>query len=118
MFLLLAPMTAILGGLIVPLFSNGRTRRLFVLGTTLVTSAVLIGICHAQTNENITLFSLTPVFSIGFRLDAVNRLFLLLIAFLASSFWLTLGVLGFLYMLTIPVTCWLFVRIRAAHLAG
>ena len=43
---------------------------------------------------------------------------LLLIAFLASSFWLTLGVLGFLYMLTIPVTCWLFVRIRAAHLAG
>lgn len=82
MFLLLAPMTAILGGLIVPLFSNGRARRLFVLGATLVTSAVLIGICHAQTNEKITLFSLTPVFSIGFRLDAVNRLFLMLIAFL------------------------------------
>ena len=39
---------------------------------------------------------------------------LLLVAFLASNFWLTLGVMGFLYILTIPVTCWLFVRARAA----
>ena len=39
---------------------------------------------------------------------------LLLVAFLASNFWLTLGVMGFLYILTIPVTCWLFVRTRAA----
>jgi CDP-diacylglycerol--serine O-phosphatidyltransferase len=38
---------------------------------------------------------------------------LLLIAFLVSNFWLTLGVVGALYVLTIPLTCWLFVRGRA-----
>ena len=40
---------------------------------------------------------------------------LLLIAFLASNFWLTLGVIGLGYVLTIPVSCWFFVRARAAY---
>jgi CDP-diacylglycerol--serine O-phosphatidyltransferase len=40
---------------------------------------------------------------------------LLLIAFLVSNFWLTLGVVGALYVLTIPLTCWLFVRGRAKY---
>ena len=40
--------------------------------------------------------------------------FLLLIAVLVSNFWLTMGLLGFLYILTIPLTCWWFVRTRAA----
>ena len=43
---------------------------------------------------------------------------LLLIAFLVSSFWLTIGVVGLLYLLTIPVTGWAFLRIREKHLAA
>jgi len=39
---------------------------------------------------------------------------LMLVALLVSNFWMTIGVLGFLYILTVPATCWLFVRTRAA----
>lgn len=39
---------------------------------------------------------------------------LLLVALLVSNFWMTIGVLGLLYILTVPVTCWLFVRARAS----
>ena len=38
---------------------------------------------------------------------------LLLVAFLVSNFWLTIGVVGILYILTIPLTGWLFLRCRA-----
>lgn len=40
---------------------------------------------------------------------------LLLIALLVSNFWLTLGVVGFLYILTIPLTFFIFVRVRASY---
>ena len=40
-------------------------------------------------------------------------LLLLLIAFLMANFWLTIGVVGLLYVLTIPLTGWLFLRVRA-----
>lgn len=40
---------------------------------------------------------------------------LLLIAFLATHFWLTIGVVGFLYILTVPLTGWIFLRVRAAY---
>jgi CDP-diacylglycerol--serine O-phosphatidyltransferase len=42
---------------------------------------------------------------------------LLLIAFLVSSFWLTIGVLGVLYVLTVPLTCFLFLKARSRHIA-
>ena len=38
---------------------------------------------------------------------------LLLIAFLMANFWLTIGVVGLLYVLTVPLTGWLFLRVRA-----
>lgn len=38
---------------------------------------------------------------------------LLLIAFMVVNFWLTLGVLGILYILTVPVTGLIFLRVRA-----
>lgn len=41
----------------------------------------------------------------------------LLISLLVTNFWLTIGVVGALYILTIPVSCWAFLRIKAAHLA-
>lgn len=43
---------------------------------------------------------------------------LLLIAFLVANFWLTLGVVGFLYVLSIPVTGWAFVKARAKYVSG
>ena len=40
---------------------------------------------------------------------------LLIIAFLVSNFWLAIGVIGFLYLLTIPLTCFIFTRVRARY---
>ena len=40
---------------------------------------------------------------------------LLLVAFMVSNFWMTIGVIGFLYILTIPLTYWLFLRVREAY---
>ena len=40
---------------------------------------------------------------------------LLLVAFLVSNFWLAIGTVGILYIFTVPLTCWLFVRTRAAY---
>lgn len=49
------------------------------------------------------------------RLPLTFAALLLLIAFLASNFWLTIGVVGALYIFTVPVTCWAFVRVRARY---
>lgn len=43
----------------------------------------------------------------------VMALLLLLIAFLVTNFWLTIGVVGLLYLLTIPVTGMIFIRVRS-----
>ncbi len=43
--------------------------------------------------------------------------FLLLVALLVSNFWLTLGIVGFGYILTIPVSGWFFVRARNRYAA-
>ena len=40
---------------------------------------------------------------------------LLLIACLSVSFWLTVGVVGILYLLTVPLTGWIFLRVRARY---
>ena len=42
---------------------------------------------------------------------------LLIVAFLVSNFWLTLGVVGLLYLLTVPLTGFAFLKVRARHLA-
>jgi len=39
---------------------------------------------------------------------------LLLVALLVSNFWMTIGILGLMYILTVPVTCWLFARAKTA----
>lgn len=48
-------------------------------------------------------------------LPVVLAALLLLIAFLVSSFWLTIGVVGVLYILTVPLTGWLFIKARARY---
>ena len=40
---------------------------------------------------------------------------LLLVALLVSNFWLTLGVVGIGYILTVPLTGWIFVRVRGRY---
>ena len=40
---------------------------------------------------------------------------LLLVALLVSNFWLTLGSVGIGYILTVPLTGWIFIRVRARH---
>ena len=48
-------------------------------------------------------------------LPAVLASLLLLVAFLVSNFWLTIGVVGLLYILTVPVTGLAFLRTRAHY---
>ena len=45
----------------------------------------------------------------------VMAVLILLIAFLVSNFWLTLGVVGVLYIFTVPLTGWIFLRTRAKY---
>jgi len=40
---------------------------------------------------------------------------ILLIAFLVTNFWFALGVLGLLYVATVPVTCSIFARLRSRY---
>ena len=51
----------------------------------------------------------------GFMLPVMASL-LLVVAFLVSNFWLTIGVIGCIYMLTVPLTGWLFLRVKAKYL--
>ena len=46
-------------------------------------------------------------------LPAVLASLLLMIAFMVSNFWLTIGTVGLLYILTVPVSGWAFLRVRA-----
>lgn len=58
--------------------------------------------------------SLKAVHIRGKYLLPVMATLLLVVAFMASNFWMTVGVLGLLYILTVPVTCWLFVKTKSA----
>ena len=46
----------------------------------------------------------------------VMALLLLMVAFMISNFWMTVGVMGVLYLLTVPVTALVFLRVRARAL--
>ena len=46
------------------------------------------------------------------RLPFVLAGLLLFVALLVSNFWLTLGIVGVGYILTIPLTGWIFLRVR------
>ena len=50
-----------------------------------------------------------------FQLPVMAAL-LLAVAFLISNFWMTIGVMGFLYLLTVPVTGLVFLKVRARAL--
>ena len=50
-----------------------------------------------------------------FQLPVMAAL-LLVVAFLISNFWMTIGVMGFLYLLTVPVTGLVFLKVRARAL--
>ena len=46
----------------------------------------------------------------------VMAFLLLLIAFLVTNFWMTIGVLGVLYILTVPITGMIFLKVRNVYL--
>ena len=48
-------------------------------------------------------------------MPAILAAMLLLVAFLVSNFWLTIGIVGILYILTVPLTGWIFLRVRARY---
>ncbi len=48
-------------------------------------------------------------------LAPVMAALLLFVALLVSDFWLTLGIVGFLYVLTVPITLFVFLRVRSAY---
>ena len=82
MLLLLPPLTALLGGLLTPLFSSRRARNVFVLSAVLLSSALLVIAALPGDSPEFTLLTVLPGFSLSFRVDPVNRIFLLLLAFL------------------------------------
>lgn len=45
----------------------------------------------------------------------VMAVLLLIIAFLVSNFWLAIGVIGVLYIFTVPITGWVFLKVRANY---
>jgi len=60
--------------------------------------------------------------SVRFTSRRQMRLFtavaLLLIALLVSNIWLTLGIIGLLYVMSVPLMCWLFLRGKHRYLAA
>ena len=94
MLLLLPAIISLAGGLLVPLFRNRPFRNAWVLTITLLSSALLCWLCFARLGASLTLFQLTDLFTLSFRLDTVNRIFLLLIAFL----WPLASLYAFEYM--------------------
>ncbi len=80
--LLIPALVCLAGGLAVPLFRSRAGRSRFVLLVTLLASALLAALVLRGDTPGRTLLRITPLFAVGFRVDAVNRVFLLLIAFL------------------------------------
>ncbi len=74
---------------------------------------LFVGALMASRLPTISLKSLH--ISRKFQLPLMASL-LLVVALLISNFWMTLGVLGFLYLLTVPVTGVVFLKVRARAL--
>jgi hypothetical protein len=56
------------------------------------------------------------ILTIQFITMVVMAVLLLVVALLISNFWMTVGVMGVLYVLTVPVTGIVFLRVRARAL--
>ena len=82
MILLLSPLIAISCGMVIPFFSNRHIRNLFVMGMTILISVILCLLCLNDSGTEIVFFSVTPLFTLGFCLDGISRVFLMLISFL------------------------------------
>ena len=73
---------------------------------------LFVGVLMASRLPTISLKSIhIPKRALPYTVAAL----LLLIAFLVSNFWLTIGVVGALYILTVPITCVLFAKIKAGY---
>ena len=77
---------------------------LLFVGTLMASRLPTISLKHLHINKKALPFVLAGL--------------LLLIGFFVANFWLTLGVLGFGYIFTIPVSGWCFRRARAKYLTS
>lgn len=82
MYILFPPLLALGCGALLTLWKHPKPRNTFTLLLCLATSCLLALCCFQMEGRAVTLLTITPLFSISFRIDAVNRVFLLLIAFL------------------------------------
>ena len=82
MLLLIPALVCLVGGLAVPCFVSRKTRAAFVFSLTLLVSVFLTFVSLSNPGRECLLLQITPLFSISFQVDPVNRIFLLLIAFL------------------------------------
>ena len=83
MILLIPAATALLGGLLAPRIPSRKARNRFLLAASLLSSVLLILLALRQEAvPEWTPLRVTPLFTVSFRLDRLNRVFLLLIAFL------------------------------------
>ena len=79
MMWLIPPLLAMLGGALIPAFRTRSGRNSWTLGVTLA-SAICAALFSALIpDRSMILCSVTPVFSVAFRLDETGRVFLLLI---------------------------------------
>ena len=78
---MISPLISLLGGLLIPLFRSRTCRNCFTEIVTCLSAVLAILLSFTGTSE-ISLFSVTPAFSVAFRLDATGRVFLLLISVL------------------------------------
>lgn len=53
-----------------------------------------------------------------YMLPVMACLLLVIALGLVPNFWITMGLLGFLYILTVPLTGWIFLKVRAAYYAS
>ena len=94
MILLLPALICVLGAAVIPRFSTRRSRNIFVFCVTLLSSLALAFVTLRSSGETFVLLQVLPTLSMSFRVDAVNRIFLLLIAFL----WPLAALYAFEYM--------------------
>ena len=81
MIFLLGILLPIFAGLLIPFLKlNNSARKIYVVVAALVTSALAFYIAFASGITAFTLLHINNIFSIGFKVDGLSKIFLLIIA--------------------------------------
>ena len=81
MIVLVGIMLPIIAGLLIPILKLNKFKRsVYVVVTTIITSLIAIHIAFFSNIKSYTLLHINDVFSIGFGIDGLSKVFLLIIA--------------------------------------